>query len=315
MPKPTIGFRAATPDDVVFAAAVVSAADPDHPRLPTELLEQWANTEKGCAVRRFVVQEDGLDRGWISLVQPRDQGGQEAELNLLIPPAYNHRLPAALAFGEAQARQMDAPVLICKVREDSVYAVDLLRSAGWTEERKERFWRLDLDASADRIRDLWRAGLSRLRGTDVVITTAAELGGEAFFPRLHAVENASAADIPRSVDYVPQSYEAWAAWMQPPTVLPERVWVAVLQDEPIGYSFLDYQPSQVTTGYTGVLREHRGRGLARALKLSTLVQAIDLGVTAVDTDNDSENAPILHLNEELGYAEIPGKIAFHRKLS
>jgi hypothetical protein len=41
----------------------------------------------------------------------------------------------------------------------------------------------------------------------------------------------------------------------------------------------------------------------------------DLGVTAVETDNDSENAPILHINEELGYKEIPGKLEFHRKLT
>jgi len=35
----------------------------------------------------------------------------------------------------------------------------------------------------------------------------------------------------------------------------------------------------------------------------------------VRTNNDGENKPILHLNEELGYDEIPGKLAFHRQLS
>ena len=59
----------------------------------------------------------------------------------------------------------------------------------------------------------------------------------------------------------------------------------------------------------------RGKRLARALKLETLVQAIDLGVSTVETDNDSENAPILHINEELGYEEMPGKLEFHRKLT
>ena len=77
---------------------------------------------------------------------------------------------------------------------------------------------------------------------------------------------------------------------------------------------LAYRVSIVETGYTGVLREHRGKGVARALKLATLEQALELGATAVETDNDSENAPILHLNEELGYREIPGKLEFHRAL-
>jgi mycothiol synthase len=312
--KTTIGFRALSHDDVEFAAAVVTAADPDHPQLAEELLEMWVNTEKGYAVRRFAVQQDGLDRGWISLVQPRDESGRPADLNLLIPAADSHLLPAAIAFGEAEARKMDAPLLVCQIREDRVDAVEALRGTGWTEERTERFWRLDLLANKDRIRDLQSAVQRRLEGTDFVITTVAELGGEAVLPRLHAVGNASAADIPRSIEYIPLTYEAWVAWVQPPSVLPERIWVAVLHGEPIGCSFLSYQPSKVSTGYTGVLREHRGKGLARALKLATLVQAIELGVTAAETDNDSENAPILHLNQELGYDEIPGQLAFHRKL-
>jgi hypothetical protein len=33
-------------------------------------------------------------------------------------------------------------------------------------------------------------------------------------------------------------------------------------------------------------------------------------VTRVRTDNDSANAPILHLNEELGYLEVPGHVKF-----
>jgi len=36
------------------------------------------------------------------------------------------------------------------------------------------------------------------------------------------------------------------------------------------------------------------------LKYETVAQAITLGVTRLRTDNDSENAPILHLNAEMG---------------
>jgi GNAT superfamily N-acetyltransferase len=88
--------------------------------------------------------------------------------------------------------------------------------------------------------------------------------------------------------------------------------VAIAEGEPVGYSYLAYRPSLVETGFTGVLREHRNKGLARALKLETLVQAIGLGVRAVETDNDYENAPILHLNEELGYRELASRLEFHK---
>jgi GNAT superfamily N-acetyltransferase len=143
----------------------------------------------------------------------------------------------------------------------------------------------------------------------------AHLGGEPFLRRLLPITHEAVADIPKSVEYIPEPYEEWVVWMQPPAVLPERIWVAVVGGEPVGYSYLAYRQSVVETGLTGVLRKHRGKGLARALKLETLAQAIDLGVPSVDTDNDSENAPILHINEELGYDELPGKLEFHRKLT
>ena len=147
------------------------------------------------------------------------------------------------------------------------------------------------------------------------LATAADLGGEAVYPALYEVSKASAADIPRSLPYVPLSYDAWRGWLRPPAVLPERVWVALSGDEPVGYSYLYFGSTPVTTGYTGVLREHRGKGAARALKLATLAQAVELGAESVETDNDAENAPILHLNEELGYREVAGMLQLYKRLA
>jgi len=313
--KPAARFRSATHADVTFAAAAATATEPNHPQVAEELLERWTNTEKTSNVRRFIVQEDGLDRAWISLVQPGDVGGRATYLNLLIPPAVRHLIPAAVAFAEAQAREMDASTLICTVGEDNDPAIERLGNGGWKQERRSRFWRLDLPAKADRIRELRTDAQRKVEAAGLVIRTVADLGGESFLPRLLPVSHATVADIPKSVEYIPERYEEWVVWMRPPAVLPERIWVAMIDGEPIGYSYLAYRPSVVETGFTGVLREHRGKGIARALKLETLFQAIDLGVTAVETDNDSENAPILHINEELGYEAMPGKLEFHRKLS
>ena len=75
---------------------------------------------------------------------------------------------------------------------------------------------------------------------------------------------------------------------------------------------LQYPPvrGHVVTAWTGTSRAVRGKGVARALKLETIAQAIGLEVESIRTGNDSQNAPILHLNEELGYRPIPGWIQF-----
>ena len=46
------------------------------------------------------------------------------------------------------------------------------------------------------------------------------------------------------------------------------------------------------------------------MKMETLGQAIELGVTSVRTDNDEANAPMLHINEKLGYHRIPGFVSY-----
>src|ERR1700716_3669727 len=166
MLKPGTGFRPATYNDAHFAAAVASAAEPNRPEVAEELLEKWINTEKGSQVRRFIVQEDGVDRCWISLVQPASSG-LATYLNLLIPAANEKMLPDAVVFGEGQAREMGASELICVVHEDNRHAVEWLRASGWTQERRERFWRLDLEANADRIREFRTAAQQRLKTTDV----------------------------------------------------------------------------------------------------------------------------------------------------
>jgi hypothetical protein len=77
---------------------------------------------------------------------------------------------------------------------------------------------------------------------------------------------------------------------------------------------LNYPPKRgvVSTDWTGVGRAGRGHGVARALKCETVMQAIALGVDRVRTDNDSKNAPILHINETMGYRIRAEMIQFMR---
>jgi GNAT superfamily N-acetyltransferase len=71
----------------------------------------------------------------------------------------------------------------------------------------------------------------------------------------------------------------------------------------------------VWTGYTCSHPDYRGRGIAWAVKLQSLAQAIELGIPFVRTANDSENAPMLHINETLGYYSRPGFNSFEKRVS
>jgi GNAT superfamily N-acetyltransferase len=302
-----VSYRPATLDDAPFAAAKAAAVDP-HPQTAEELRRRWVNTEKTSEVRRFIVSSDGSDAGWLSLVRPSDEGPDAVYLNVLLPGAPPGVLDEAAAFGEEQARAMGAQRVLFNAWASRSDMIETLESRGWQVVRRQRYWRLQLGRHAPRLReerDRARAGLA---GTGMILATAADLGGVATYPDLYRVADATYGDIPGSTAYVSAGYEHWLTWMLTPGVLPERLWVALDAGRTVGLSFLTFEENLVQTGYTGVLREYRGRGLARALKLETLVQAADLGVEAVEADNDFENAPILHLNADLGYDEVMGQV-------
>jgi RimJ/RimL family protein N-acetyltransferase len=64
--------------------------------------------------------------------------------------------------------------------------------------------------------------------------------------------------------------------------------------------------------YTGTLPSHRGRGLARSVKLASLRWAAAQGLTAVWTTNDETNAPMLAINDRLGYRPSARRVEYQR---
>lgn len=301
-------------EDTAFAVETVRAVQPEHPWHEEELLTWWRMCERMGELRRIVLEVDGRPAGWAMATKWRDAPDDEGRMMVFLAGVAPDELDRAWAHAEDVALGLDVGLGRTLVWETQTDELEVLERRGWERKRIERFWRLELAGQRDRLAALREPARRRVEAAGIVLTTAAELGGVAVYPKLHSLDERAGKDIPRSTPYVPVPYDAWKEWMRPPAVVPERLWVATREGEPIGLSYLDYGSTPVTTAFTGVLREHRGHGVARALKLETMVQAIDLGVDAVETENDAENAPILHLNEELGYHQIPGRVQLHKRL-
>jgi hypothetical protein len=306
--------RPLTPDDTAFAVRAVSAAQPHHPWTEDELRIQWSSAAKMGKISTLVLEDAGRPAGWVAATLWHDAIGREGRVAVFLVGTGAEQLDQAWAIVEDAARGLGARLGRASVWEDDGPQLDALRRRGWEVKRRERFWRLALAGQAERLRALRTAARLRVEAGGLRVVTAVELGGEAIYPELHRVEETTAEDIPRDIPRVAIPYDAWLEWMRPPGVVPERIWLALSGDRVVGMSYLLYDSMPVGTAYTGVLREHRGGGLARALKLETLVQAVELGVPAVETDNDEANVPILHLNQELGYREIPGQVKLHKAL-
>ena len=122
-------------------------------------------------------------------------------------------------------------------------------------------------------------------------------------------------DVPEEEPMTAGSYEDWRAfWIDPPSVSPERVFLATVDGHVAGYSTLALPGARPGVGVhtmTGVARTHRGRGVAGALKRHAIAWAAANGVLTLESENVEANAAIRTLNDQLGYRPLADHVWMH----
>jgi RimJ/RimL family protein N-acetyltransferase len=80
------------------------------------------------------------------------------------------------------------------------------------------------------------------------------------------------------------------------------------------FAFINVVGERGQHGFTGTVREHRGRGLATAAKRRALRTAAARGVVRVTTSNAEENAAMRAINLKLGFEPIGEHVILARDL-
>ena len=139
-------------------------------------------------------------------------------------------------------------------------------------------------------------GPPSLPGIELVPVTEELVAG------MHAVAFEADADIPSAEPVVTGTLERWRERHLGPLSLWEQSFVAVVGGEVVGYAILGREAPHVAEHWmTGVARDWRGRGIAKALKQTQIVAAREAGIGLLRTQNDLGNAPMRRINEQLGY--------------
>ncbi len=310
-------LREAKLSDAEFVADMETAVRPDDPRDPITLKDYWRNPEENAKIERFIGEIGGEPVGygfqrhqlWKT---PKRYGNVSGDLM----PSYRTaaRMDALFAAMEERSRADGTKTFTTWCWEDDKLRVDVVQARGYVEERRQRFWELDLVANRAKLEATAEESRAKMReGRIRVLTVDRETDPEKW-KKLWRMSEEAVRDIPTTVPFTETSFDDFMKWMKGPGLHEDRIWIARDGDEILGISMLSYPPKRgvVSTDWTGVARAGRGRGIARGLKYETVMQAIALGVDRVRTDNDFKNTPILHINETMGYKRRADGIQFMR---
>jgi len=317
----TIDLRPVTLDDAEIVADLDATRDPEDPRDPEMMRYWWTSGSLNLVYSRLVAVHNGKALAFVAATHERwlDRPERFGSLRVVMRSDVwsEHDYARLIGTGEVWMASEGVATVVTRVREDRRDELAALHRAGYHEVRRQNFSELDLVAHRD---DLLR-GLSlerqKMKAQGVAMLPLSEYNDPDRLVKLHEMMVAAEQDIPSSVPIPKQPFDEWVrVTFDDPGVREDRFWIARDGEAVVGLSFLEFPPVRGLpwTAFTATSKEVRGRGIARALKYESMAQAIELGYKRVRTANDGANAPILHINEEMGYRVVTPVIELHRNL-
>jgi mycothiol synthase len=158
--------------------------------------------------------------------------------------------------------------------------------------------------------------LKSMAETEVEVKSMAEIDSPDFRRELHEVFEIVRVDTPRVEPPTPLPFDQFELLvLQDPDFLAEGTQIALVDGRIVGFTGI-YRAEiegQLFQWLTAVKREQRGKRVAQALKAKAAQWAIANGYRTVRTDNDTRNAPMLAINDKLGFRRLPGMITFAKR--
>jgi len=129
------------------------------------------------------------------------------------------------------------------------------------------------------------------------------------------IEDEASRDIPLDQPLGEVPYEDWLEryWAFPMVDLQASL-VLLVDGEPASFTLVASDPEtrRCDSGMTGTRRRFRGRGYAELVKRHALARAHAGGIESAFTMNDESNAPMLKVNDRLGYRVSSARVTFSR---
>lgn len=312
-------IRPFTSADYEHVVAIDNTLYPDLQMPAEDMIHQDEHRPAHCKCERWVAEQDGSIVGWAEYTQHEGRyHPQKFYIGVSVHPEYQGRGigPGLYETLLNALAPYDPIALNAQVRETQARGLQFVEKRGFLETM--RTWESELDlANFDPAP--WLPAVERATAQGIAIRTLRDLESDPERNRkLHDAISAIRPDVPSPDPATPLDFDTFInTTLSDPAFLPEGYFVAVAPDgQYAGVSALwqDSGDGVLWTGLTGLRREYRGMSVAQALKVTALQWAKAQGKKGVRTFNASNNARMLAINIQMGFARKPAWIDFRLML-
>jgi len=287
-------------------AAVLEAAHPEAPLDIAGVKHLDRTRSRNDVMERFLVEQNSTVVGVLEYATPYyDPKPGALEVRYHLHPKAQALEAELWAFLQERLTTFGPHELQAQVRENWPEFRFLL-AQGFNE--AERRWESVLDLAG-----FDPTPLVRSLPPNIVLKPLSALPWqeEAFQEALYRLEIELLGDVPSAEPITPWPFEVWRERsLEDPNLLPEGFFLAFEGQQMVGVSMLfkSHRPQTLRTGLTGVLKSHRRKGIALALKLRAAAFALEYGARYIRTSNHQINRPMLAINEALGFVKEPATV-------
>jgi GNAT superfamily N-acetyltransferase len=307
------------PRDCAGVARVRSACFPAWPVTADEVADGEARRPRSRWHESWVAVDDDEIAGYGYVQEPNVAARPgRIHVRVLVDPTRRGRGIGALLYEAllARAHEAGADELVTEAQSDDPGALRFLARRGFVEYHRRIESRLrlaDVDAAAI-ARGIERATDTFFPSGVRIATYRQLLQAVPDAPRrLYDLDATLWTDVPFGLTGAVPTFEQYQAMeLANPDFLPHATFVALDGDRWIGLGALMNGRGFLLNSMTGVVRDWRGRGLARWLKLHTLRWALECNAPEIRTFNDAVNDAILGINRSLGFRMASVEVRYRK---